>query len=278
MNSEHQLKKEVTLIYGQGKRSYQQDSYAYGNNYFLVADGVGGNDDGDKASRLVADKLKDFSSSYQGAFTPDLLIDWIERCWGGVDQLSPESHSKPATTLAGVWMTGPDQYLAVHIGDSRVYHFRPDAITQILYRSRDDTRTDALLLEGSISPIEALRHPIRSSIQRAILGGRRYPVAVEEGASLEVGDYLLVCSDGLIENLTDEMLRFIFAPYRTAEEVTTLLNQHMCLTNDNHTALIIHFEQAPESSLVDELSQWQDFNPSERSLHAPSPLDEGFPI
>ena len=271
------MRKEIRIIYGQGRRPYQQDSYAYGDNFFLVADGVGGNSDGDKASRLVTERLKEYSSTLEGEFTPDLLQARIGEIWREVDLLSPDASSRPATTLAGVWMTAPGRYLSVHIGDSRIYHFRPDTVTEILYRSKDDTRTDTLLLQGEISPIEALSHPIRSSIQRAILGGRRFPVSMDEGESIEAGDYLLVCSDGLIENLTDEMLRFIFAPYRSPEEIVGLLGQHMSLTSDNHTGIIIHFEQDSEPSLRDELNEWQDLDPSERSLHE-MPLDEGYPV
>lgn len=273
MESKTTLLKDIRSLQGQGTRSYQQDSFAYADKFFLVADGVGGSQDGDKASKSVIDTMERLGLSQSEEVTQDTLLDWVEVAWHAVDQLSPDSFYTPSTTLAGVWMTSDNSYLAAHIGDSRVYHFRPGAITQIMYRSCDDTETDSLLMAQFITPIEALLHPRRSVISRAISGRCRHPVTIDKGATLQAGDYLLLCSDGLIENLTDEMLRFIFAPYRSLDEIVELLNRHMSLTEDNHTAIIVRFDAVATPLCEDELSTWQDFDPDERSLIGKAPLE-----
>lgn len=188
-------------------RSINQDSVLrldkpYG--LYGVADGMGGHQAGEVASRMAAILLM---RVLEGA-APDesLLRGGMEE----VNQLIFEEQSKHdelkgmGTTLTVLW-EGDESILLGHVGDSRAYRLRDGQITQL---TTDHSMVGELLRAGYINQEEAARHPYRNVITRAV--GTATTIDVDIAAlDKQPGDRFLVCSDGLTEYADADTIRRI---------------------------------------------------------------------
>jgi PPM family protein phosphatase len=174
-------------------RHNNQDSMYAGPRLLAVADGIGGAAGGEVASRLTiealvsldTDLVADPAAALQvGAVAADLSI----RDTATHDPLLDGM----GTTLTAILATD-DAVTLGHIGDSRAYRLRAGELVQL---TRDHTLVQSLVDEGQITEEEALTHPRRSWIMRA-LDGRGQPELDITTLELQPGDRYLVCSDGL---------------------------------------------------------------------------------
>jgi len=191
-------------------RESAETAYAY-----LVADGVGGEAAGEIASRSAVQALMGLVLE-----TPDwimrldeLLVEEVlermELRFRQVREVLLESvEADPelrgmATTMTVACTLGPDLLLA-HVGDSRAYVLRRSGALERL--TRDQTMAQSLADAGAISQADAEKHPGRHILTSA-LATRGAFIQVELSRSrLEDGDRLLLCSDGLTDMVTDEMI------------------------------------------------------------------------
>ena len=195
----------------------------------VVCDGMGGARAGDFAGRLAA---KTFVSEVYGAlpaslrFAKDiekLLKDGCRKANGVVYEYArfePE-YDGMGTTIVGGVINGHKAYL-VNAGDSRAYHLRRKAITQI---TKDHSYVQELVSSGAISAEEARNHPKKNIITRA-LGVDKQLVCDYFEVPLRRGDAILLCSDGLSNTVTDaEILKTFEAfpePRQTCEMLMAL--------------------------------------------------------
>lgn len=166
-----------------------------------VADGMGGHNAGDVASRMAVLLL---GRVLEGAApSVDLLSGGIEE----VNQMIYEEQCKDeklrgmGTTMTVIW-EDDDRLILGHVGDSRVYRIRNLQIAQI---SQDHSMVGELLRDGLITQEEALRHPYRNVITRA-LGASQHIQVDTEILDKQIGDRYLICSDGLYEYVSPETL------------------------------------------------------------------------
>ena len=188
-------------------RSTNQDALLLqdgAHGLFGVADGMGGHNAGDVASRMAVLLL---GRVLEGA-SPDeaLLRGGMEE----VNQLIYEEQQKDpslsgmGTTMTVIW-EDRDRMILGHVGDSRAYRLRRGKLLQI---SEDHSMVAEMLRDGLITEEQARRHPYRNVITRAM----------GTGESIEVdcmildkkrGDKYLICSDGLTEYVSDETIKKI---------------------------------------------------------------------
>jgi protein phosphatase len=175
------------------QRQENQDSMYAGPRLAAVADGVGGAAGGEVASRLTITALMPLDT--------EPISDPTEALQAAADNADTSiretvaSHGALAgmgTTLTALLATD-DQLALAHIGDSRAYRLRDGTLSQL---TRDHTLVQSLIDEGQISEEEALTHPRRSWIMRA-LDGRGHPDVDVTILDVQPGDRYLVCSDGL---------------------------------------------------------------------------------
>jgi len=201
-------------------RSNNQDSGYSGSNLFAVADGMGGHAGGDVASSLAIHRLKDLDQAFPStavaeralrdaiADTATELIDTVV--------LRPELAGM-GTTVSAVVMVD-DHAVIAHIGDSRVYLYRDDALTQI---TTDHTFVQRLVDSGRITPEEARYHPRRSVLMRVLGDMDPDPEIDAFVMQTQPGDRWLICSDGLSgvvdDAHTSKVLGQGLAPGRTAD-------------------------------------------------------------
>lgn len=201
-------------------RSNNQDSGYAGANLFVVADGMGGHAGGDVASSLAISRLEALDHSFEttgeaeraleAAITESAgdLIDMVKR--------RPELAGM-GTTVDAIVMVN-DYAVIAHIGDSRIYLYRDNALTQI---TTDHTFVQRLVDSGRITPEEARYHPRRSVLMRVLGDNDPDPEIDTFVMKTQDGDRWLLCSDGLSgvvdDAHTEKALAQGLAPGRTAD-------------------------------------------------------------
>jgi PPM family protein phosphatase len=174
-------------------RHNNQDSMYAGSHLIAVADGVGGAAGGEVASAVTITALRsldsDTISDPEAAFrTAAEAADTSIR-----ETIARDSAlAGMSTTLTAILATD-DQLTLAHIGDSRAYVLRDGVLTQLTH---DHTLVQTLIDDGEITEAEALVHPRRSWIMRA-LDGRGQPELDLIALDLHAGDRYLICTDGL---------------------------------------------------------------------------------
>jgi PPM family protein phosphatase len=180
------------------KRRRNEDAYVVAPPLFAVADGMGGAQAGEVASKLAAAALEDTDP---GRLTgPERVASLIREANRRVHE---RSSTDPATSGMGTTMTvalvEQDGVVIGHVGDSRAYLVRDGAIEQL---TEDHSLVNELLKSGRLSPSEADTHPQRSVITRAV--GTDPEVDVDAfTVDARAGDVFLLCSDGLTDMVDD---------------------------------------------------------------------------
>jgi protein phosphatase len=170
----------------------------------LVADGMGGHAAGEVASRLAADAV--LAGYYAHPGPPPAALAAALTAANETVYLQAEADPDcrgMGTTCTVIAIVGSALYLA-HVGDSRAYILRDGRLHQL---SLDDSLVSELVRSGAITPEEALSHPDRNVILRAV--GTRpdlEPAVWQEALALQPGDRLLLCSDGLSDLVGDDAL------------------------------------------------------------------------
>ncbi|MCP9484531.1 MAG: Stp1/IreP family PP2C-type Ser/Thr phosphatase [Gaiellaceae bacterium MAG52_C11] len=182
------------------RRRRNEDSYVCEPPLFAIADGMGGAQAGEVASRLAAAVLEEANGN---DLSEAHLAELIQEANRRVFRRSNEdaAASGMGTTMTVALVDGSAEAVAIgHVGDSRAYRVREGELEQL---TEDHSLVNELLKSGRLSPEEALSHPQRSVITRAI--GTEPDVDVDTfTVDARPGDLFLLCSDGLTDMITDD--------------------------------------------------------------------------
>lgn len=212
---------------------------------FIVADGMGGHHDGEKASamtaRIVASQVTlniylPILSGENDANRPPIteaLISAVQKANSDVIAHVPEG----GTTLTAVAVVGDLAYV-VHVGDSRVYLITKDGIEQL---TRDHSLVRRLIELDQITEAEAADHPQKNVLYRAI--GQSESLEVDTlTRRLPPNSHLLLCSDGLWNQVeSKEIIDIVlnnFNPQEACDKLVALANTRG--GSDNITAILLH--------------------------------------
>ena len=188
------------------RRQINQDAvyysvYPVGNlpNLFIVADGMGGHNAGELASRFTVESIVDYIGKAAEDRPIPLLSHAIHQANENVIEKAKTEKSLEGmgTTVVAATIQGSYLYVA-NVGDSRLYLIDKD-ITQI---TRDHSLVEEMIRVGELKREDARTHPDRNVITRAI--GVKEPVRIDFfDMKLEKGDIILLCSDGLTNMVED---------------------------------------------------------------------------
>ena len=225
-------------------RAHNEDSYVDRPDLGLwaVADGAGGHQAGDIASRIISDALK---SLPPGLGATALLAEVRQRLAHAHNVLLAEAarrggHAILASTVV-VLLARDDYFACLWAGDSRAYLLRGGRFHQL---TRDHSLVQELFDSGAISAAEAARHPSANIITHAI--GADVLELDKVTDRLLPGDRFLLCSDGLFKALPEpELARILAAGDDLAAErlLRAALEQQ---ADDNVTAVAVEASQAPD--------------------------------
>ena len=185
-------------------------------NLFIVADGMGGHNAGDYASKYTVETMKEEVARSFEKNPVRILGKAITVANDHIRQKASEEAalSGMGTTVVAATCLG-DKYLEVaNVGDSRLYVVNDRKIEQI---TRDHSLVEEMVRMGGIDRASARSHPDKNIITRAI--GAKDTVDVDFfSVELEPGDIILMCSDGLTNMLEDEEIHMIMSSQGSVEE------------------------------------------------------------
>jgi len=220
------------------RRALNEDAHLASAPVFLVADGMGGHEAGERASAAV---IAEFAG-YIGR--PSLGLDDVRHALSvsreRVEELSTSGNGRAGTTLSGVFIASVDgmgYWLAVNIGDSRTYRLADGELEQI---SVDHSVVQELIESGELTPEDAASDRRRNIITRAI-GASSTGDADYWMFPAELGDRILVCSDGLTSEVADTRIREILASEPDPQKAADVLTDDAVSAGgrDNITVIVV---------------------------------------
>ncbi len=228
-----------------GQRPNQEDSIIQWNNrLFVLCDGMGGHEKGEVASQTVCQSLVTWfeqNVNPDEPFTDDQPRDAIEYAYQQLDQFADGSLKQMGTTLTLLYIHAQG-VTAAHIGDSRIYHIRPEV--GVLYQSRDHSLVFDLFQAGEITYEEMATFPQKNMVTRAMTPGEdnRMRPDIIHITDIQPGDYFYMCSDGMLEQMGNDQLVALLTSQLTDEEKRNKLIELTKVNQDNHSAWIIHIK------------------------------------
>ena len=187
----------------------RQDT-ASGHTICVVCDGMGGAAGGQMASRIaVTTFMEELEKVLTPGMTPEQLreassyaVSLANRAIREEASRSEECRNMGTTLVSAVSYAGGA--VITNVGDSRAYHICAEGITRV---TKDHSLVESMVDRGDITAEEARRHPGRNLITRALGPGI---TASCDGyiCPMEAGDYLLLCTDGLVNTVTDQEILF----------------------------------------------------------------------
>lgn len=196
-------------------------------NVFIVADGMGGHNAGDYASRYAVETVvEEIGVSFEKN-PVKIMGRAIDKANALIRKRAQEDISLNGMGTTMVVATCIGRYLEVaNVGDSRLYVINDDKIEQI---TQDHSLVEEMVRMGGIDRESARNHPDKNIITRAI-GARDFVEADFFNLELQTGDIVLLCSDGLTNMIEDEMIHQILTNGRSlkdrAEELVKTANQN----------------------------------------------------
>lgn len=197
-------------------RKENQDDYAVeqlpesGYTLCVVCDGMGGPAGGRQASHIAVETfVSEMKKQLRPGMSPDQLkevsayaVSVANRAIRQAAQASMDCRSMGTTLVSAV--SYDKGTVVTNVGDSRAYHISADGISRV---TKDHSLVESMVDRGDITPEEARHHPNRNLITRA-LGPDMSALSDGYICPMAAGDFLLLCSDGLVETVTDQEMLF----------------------------------------------------------------------
>lgn len=233
----------------QGKRNYNEDcvypflgsTAAPVPHLHIVCDGVGGSVAGNDASLLACQSFAEYFANHsQLPVTKEFLkqaLKYTELAFDDFIKSNPNKEGM-ATTLTLVYVID-NRAIMAHIGDSRIYCFRNNAVS---FESKDHSWAEEMLRIGALTKEEISINPKRNQILRAIRGSsERYHTSIEVNEiEIQEGDYFFLCSDGILESWEDDIYDLFKQNIKSIDD-TLIIVKEECLENssDNFTCTLL---------------------------------------
>ena len=202
---------------------------------YIVADGMGGEAAGEVASRILVETMQAqlaVRSSVDGA----ALASAMQVANVAILQYAATHHGcQGMGTTATALHIEQDTACWAHVGDSRLYLYRQGQLQQV---TRDHSYVEDLVANGTLTPEEARVHPQKNMLTRAV--GVESSLRVDTGTfALQVGDMLLLATDGLMKHVPDEGIAALLAQH-SDDPAQALVTQALNAGgSDNVTVIVV---------------------------------------
>jgi protein phosphatase len=226
------------------QRRANEDSLLARAPLFVVADGMGGAQAGEVASRIAVEA---FRHGLDDSAKPEVaLVDLAQEANSRIHELSHSNAEQAGmgTTLTAVYV-GEKEVTIAHVGDSRAYCLRDG---ELLRLTDDHSLVDELMRQGRLTPEEAVEHPQRSVITRAL--GPETTVEIDSRSYQgRTGDVYLVCSDGLTTMVPETQLAELLLAHPKLSEAGEALiaAANEAGGRDNITVVLLRLEELDAS-------------------------------
>ncbi|MGK7894283.1 MAG: Stp1/IreP family PP2C-type Ser/Thr phosphatase [Xenococcus sp. (in: cyanobacteria)] len=206
-------------------RTANQDSHSIDDpqgRFFIVADGMGGHAGGEEASRIATEQIRIHLETYwddENISSQQLLEEAIDKANKSIleDQLQhPERKDMGTTVVVTIFRERP---WCAHVGDSRLYRWRNSELEQL---TDDHTWVSLAIKSGEISKEQAKLHPWRHVLSQCLGRKDLYKIELQE-LDVQSGDMILMCSDGLTEEVSDEKIQDFLSECESCEQTAEKL-------------------------------------------------------
>ena len=201
-------------------RTANQDNYFVDDElgrFFIVADGMGGHAGGEEASRIATEIIYDYlKQNWDSPIDSDVLLkEAVTKANQGIitDQKHHPERGDMGTTVV-VLIFRDEQPLCAHVGDSRLYRLRGSQLEQI---TDDHTWVGMALKKGEIDAEQAKFHPWRHVLSQCLGREDLQRIDIQE-FEVKSGDRLLICSDGLTEEVADGQIETALTNLQSCQE------------------------------------------------------------
>ncbi len=236
---------------------------------WLIADGVGGHPCGELASDIVRNTVREQVAA------GSTLVESVRAAHGAIiaaADAQPEAKGMGSTVVAAL-LRGLD-YELCWIGDSRAYLWS-DRLWQATI---DHNMASELLAQNAITAEEASSHPQRHMLTRSLGASGVAPEPGYRSGTLQQGQRILLCSDGLTEEVSDSLIAHLMAEHKTPRaQVDALMSAALDAGGrDNITVVVIDATSSPTEEQV--APQAEATQHSRRSASGGKPNDGKFPV
>ncbi|MBD0363918.1 MAG: Stp1/IreP family PP2C-type Ser/Thr phosphatase [Coleofasciculus sp. C3-bin4] len=205
-------------------RTVNQDDYHIDpdGRFFIVADGMGGHAGGQEASKLATEAIQaHLDEHWQSQVASEELIE--QAFYKANQSILQDQQNHPERpdmgTTAVVFMFRQGQSWCAHVGDSRLYRLRSSKLEQT---TEDHTWVARAMKAGDLTPDQARTHQWRHVLSQCL--GRKDLQQVDvQMMDVQPGDRLLLCTDGLTEELSDNLISSYIQPRLDGEEAAAML-------------------------------------------------------
>jgi protein phosphatase len=186
-------------------RRNNEDALAYdaGRGIAVLADGMGGLDAGEVASRIAVDRIMELLAeglAERGANPEHLITQAVQAANMDVCTRGRETQVDMGTTVVAWLLTAEGQCFIAHVGDSRAYRLRQGGLKRL---TSDHSMVQQMIDDGILGEAEALTAPNRNVITRALGLDVKVKVDVRSWVHMP-GDLYLLCSDGLTDLIPEQ--------------------------------------------------------------------------
>jgi serine/threonine protein phosphatase PrpC len=230
------------------KRRRNEDAYVLEPPLFVVADGMGGAQAGEVASRLAAAAFREYHEA--DALEPEARVRAIvqEANRRIYERAREDAEASGMGTTITAALVEPASVTIGHVGDSRAYRLHEGKLEQL---TQDHSLVADLIRSGRLTPEEAEAHPQRSVITRAL--GTDAEVDVDTlTVEASPGDVFLLCSDGLTTMVPDEEIYEIVRRAKDLESAAKALVKAANRGGGEDNVTVVLFSVAPEETALEE--------------------------
>lgn len=230
---------------GRQRDNNEDNFFVYQNDMLLggmVADGMGGENSGDLASKMATSIIKqhiicNFDTKMDYMQIAEIVKEAFMLANGQIYKISLKDENKGMGTTSTLALVYGNKLIIAHAGDSRCYIFDGNELKQV---TNDHSYVGELVRSGQISEMDARFHPSKNMITRAL--GTEATIKVDMNILSYNDETVLLCSDGLTNMLSDSQIHEIL---KQNEDFDTAISQMLELANkkggnDNITAIVFN--------------------------------------
>ncbi|MBU6227914.1 MAG: Stp1/IreP family PP2C-type Ser/Thr phosphatase [Acidobacteria bacterium] len=241
-------------------RTNNEDAFLVEDRLFVVADGMGGHSAGEVASGLAVASLRDGAT---GIVDEASMKSAMQMANGVIHTESMMNHLRHGmgTTIAALLVNDNDTVVVAHVGDARIYRWHEGNLSRV---TKDHSYVQELVDEGVITLEEARVHPRRNIVTRAL--GIDAEVEVSTSTlPISIGSRYILCSDGLVDEVTDSEIAAILGRHESASAAAEALISAANSAGGRDNITVIVVDVLPESAGLSESSPSDETALSESS-------------
>lgn len=220
--------------------SPQKGTASLNDRLFIVCDGVGGEKKGEVASEIVCTSIREYFKKEKpvDGEEKETIQKAIQYANGKLAvYVATDSLAKRMSTTLAVVLLGAQSVIAAWCGDTRIHHIRNG---KVVWKSKDHSLVSELISQGELTEEEARTHPRRNVITRSLNASNfNNNVDFHEIHDFETGDYLLLCTDGLLEKVNETIIHKILTDDTEKDKAKGFLSHCDGITKDNFSMYLI---------------------------------------